>query len=411
MPRPLSRRLSIRGRRMLAAAVILGVLSTTACVSAPPRPTPTGNLRLTLGTLLPVAAGLGEIGPRTQAAVALAVADIAAARAGITVTTVPRDGSSDSAGAVTELLSAGVSGVIGSASSGLAKGNMERFARAGVVQISPSEGATELTTSPDAGLFWRTAPTDSLRGRALGNQILSDGALRVGILYANDSAGSATESGLVDALAEGGAASIPEIFEPGASDFTGALDRILLMNPDALVVISGPELQAIAAQLSMRAFDLKKLYGIDRNVGVLENGAVDAAGARFAVAGAPTSPALAARLPPLGSSSDATVVDRSFSPEAYDAAVLLALAALEAQSTEGRALASRLRDVSSGGVRCVSFAACSRMIAAGTDINFDGQSGKISWNDHGDVTVAQTRIFRLAGGNVPVLLKLESSER
>lgn len=60
---------------------------------------------------------------------------------------------------------------------------------AGRVLFSPSNTDAGLTTVDDKGLYFRTAPPDSLQGRALADVILRDGPHKIVLVARKDSYG------------------------------------------------------------------------------------------------------------------------------------------------------------------------------------------------------------------------------
>ena len=90
---------------------------------------------------------------------------------------------------------------------------------------------------------------------------------------------------------------------------------------------------------------------------------------------------------------DAKLTDFSYAPESYDAVVLIALAAEQGKGTDGKTIAANLKSVSSGGTKCTSFKECKDLIAAGTDIDYDGVSGPVEFDDNGDPSVATMGVY------------------
>ena len=84
------------------------------------------------------------------------------------------------------LLGQGVSAVIGAASSGVSKTVINQITGAGVIQFSPANTSPDFTTWDDKGLYWRTAPSDVLQGKVLGNYMATCGAQTVGMVVLND---------------------------------------------------------------------------------------------------------------------------------------------------------------------------------------------------------------------------------
>ncbi len=85
----------------------------------------------------------------------------------------------------------------------------------------------------------------------------------------------------------------------------------------------------------------------------------------------------------------------TYTTNTYDAVVLLALAYLKAGSAEPDALAGALVEVSNPPGRCISYENCAMQIQnKDTDINYEGLSGPIDFDDKGDIGVAVYRILR-----------------
>lgn len=366
------------------------------------------DLTLKIGTILPQTGTLAVLGPPEFAGVDLAVKDINDAKAGITVDVEHKDSGDTTTDIATQsataLLADGVSAVVGAASSGVSKTFIDQVTQAGVVQISPANTSPDFTDYPDDGFYWRTAPSDVLQGRILGNKILADGKTNVAILYMNDAYGTGLEENLKASLTDGGATITgEEIFEPASTDFTSAIQTLLAGNPDALVVISFDELTTIAEQLAGQGFDFSKLYGVDGNYGVIgeDDTNVDIAGAQFTNPGVLAPEDFQAKLQDLVKSQGADPLTVfSYAAESYDATTLLALAALQGGATDGTTIRDNLAAVSEDGTECKSFAECAKLIAAGEDIDYTGISGPITFDPKtGDPTEAYVSIFKYSAGN------------
>lgn len=366
-----------------------------------------GDLSLKIGTILPQTGTLAVLGPPEIAGVDAAVVDINDAKAGITIEAEQKDSGDTTTDIATQsaasLIADNVSAIIGAASSGVSKTFIDQVTQAGVVQISPANTSPDFTTYEDDGYYWRTAPSDVLQGRILGNKILGDGKTNVSILYMNDAYGTGLEKNIKETLEAGGAAVVAEeIFEPASTDFNSALTSVLAPNPDALVVISFDEIKTIAEQLSAKGFDFSKLYGTDGNYGVITeaDSNVNIAGAQFTNPGVQASDDFQSKLQALVTSqgNDALTVF-SYAPESYDATVLTALASLQGKATDGATIRDNLKTVSEGGTKCTTFADCAKLIADGEDIDYDGLSGPISFDDNGDTSEASVSIYKYGAGN------------
>jgi hypothetical protein len=102
---------------------------------------------------------------------------------------------------------------------------------------------------------------------------------------------------------------------------------------------------------------------------------------------------------------DPDLNDFSYAAESYDAAVLVALAAIAAQSVEPRDIADNLVSVSRDGTACETFADCKELLEAGEEIDYNGISGPISFSDAGDPTEATIGIYEYGPDNTYSILE------
>jgi len=80
-------------------------------------------------------------------------------------------------------------------------------------------------------------------------------------------------------------------------------------------------------------------------------------------------------------------VDSVFSSQSYDCAITIALAAHAAGSNDPAAIQAEMVNVTRGGEKCSTFAACAGIIDAGGDVDYDGASGPIDFLDAGEPSV------------------------
>ena len=214
---------------------------------------------LTIGTLLPETGNLAFLGPPEVAGVQLAINDINAAGGvlGAPVNLVTGDSGDTSTDTATQtvdrLLQSGVNAIIGAASSGVSQSVINTIVGAGVVQFSPANTSDIFTTYDDKGLYFRTAPADTLQARALADLIGADGNNTVGILALNDPYGTGlaenTANNLIgDGLPEDSIKTI--IYDPTAANFDSEVQQMTDFNPDAIVVIGFEESSRIIQALN-----------------------------------------------------------------------------------------------------------------------------------------------------------------
>ena len=396
-------------RAALAGVAILGAATIvlSGCSGTSGGSTPSKTLTLNLGTILPQTGSLATLGPPAIEASNMAVADINAAKQGIKINITQKDSGDTSTNiatqSVTALLAAGDTAILGAESSSTSLTVIDQISKAGVVEISPANTSPTFTTYADNGFYWRTAPSDVLQGKVLGQKVLKDGATNVAVIYQNDSYGTGLDTNVTKAITDGGGTVTQNIaFDVAATDFTTEINQALATNPDALVVISFDQIKTIAQELATAGFDFKKFYGSDGNFGVIDPSYTNAdiAGAQFTNPGVNVAGAFKTKLDKFtASAGDKALTAYSYAPESYDAVVLLALAALQGGKTDGTTLKENLQSVSEDGTKCTTFTDCAKLIAAGKDINYDGLSGPITFAASGDPQQAYISIYKYATGN------------
>ena len=87
-----------------------------------------------------------------------------------------------------------------------------------------------------------------------------------------------------------------------------------------------------------------------------------------------------------------------YAAEAYDSVVITALAAIVAQ-TDGNALADEIVGLTRDGTVCRSFEECRELLRTGTDIDYDGKSGKFTMNGRGEVVETNYSIVEFGSDN------------
>ncbi len=415
---PLWRTVALLGAASLALAACGGddtsSTSSESATSAGAAAAAQGDGQLVLGTLLPQTGSLAFLGPPEFAGVKLAVKDIneAGGVLGKDVTEIDSDSgdtSTDIASqSVDRLLSQKADAVIGAASSSVSLTVIDKITQNGVVMFSPANTSDAFTTYNDKGLYFRSAPPDVLQGRVLGDLILSDGYANVGILALQDSYGTGLAANVKKAVEGGGGQVVAEkIYDPKAANFAADVGEVLAAKPDAIALISFDEATKIVPELVKQGFDMSKVYWCDGNLSnsyTFPPGTIE--GVKGTLPGVVADDSFRKRLLEV----DPSLKDFSYAPESYDAATLIALAAEAAKNDSGTAIASKLEDVSKGGEKCTTFADCKKLLDAGTDIDYDGVSGPIEFNDAGDPTEATIGIYQYGADNKYTFLEAKSGK-
>ncbi|WP_298459898.1 ABC transporter substrate-binding protein [uncultured Cellulomonas sp.] len=364
---------------------------------------------LVIGSLLPVTGSLAFLGPPEIAGVDLAVQEINEAGGVLDqdVEIIHAD-SSDAENAevatqsVTDLISQDVSVIIGAASSSVTLNVVDDITGAEIVQISPANTSTQLSGYDP--YYFRTAPSDVLQGRALGNLLAQDGHATVGFLVFNDDYGITLRDQAKEAYEAAGGTVVygnpGQEFDPASDDvIASVVTAALATNPDALVVISFDQTKLLVPALAAAGFDTSKLYFVDGNLadyssdfeaGVLE-------GSKGTLPGANAAGEFRERLLEV----DPDLTDFAYSAESYDAVILSALAAVRGEGTDGPTIQENLAAVSGadGGTECSGFAECAELIRDGEDIDYTAVSGAGPFNEDNDPSAALIGIYQYGPDN------------
>ena len=383
--------------------------------AAVPASTGTTDVALKIGTLLPTTGELAFLGPPEIAGTNLAIEEINAAGGvlGKPVEIIHRDSGDTQTDiatqSVTNLLSQDVSAIIGAASSGVSKTVIGQITGAGVIQFSPANTSPDFTTWDDNGLYWRTAPSDVLQGRTLGNYIMTCGAQTVGMIVLNDAYGTGLASNVRSSVeSAGGQIIAEEMFNEGDSQFSSQVDAVAAADPDAIVIISFQQATSIVPLLTAKGVEPTQMFFVDGNTSDfsddLDPGTLE--GAQGTIPGPFASDNFKEALLAI----DPALKDWSYAGESYDAVTMTALAAEAAGSTDGAAIAAELQGVSAEGEKCFDYAGCVTILRGGGDIDYDGYSGPVTFDENGDPTEAYIGIYQFDADNKPVPSRSEQGK-
>lgn len=372
---------------------------------------PREDLALTVGTALPVTGNLAFLGPPEIAGTEYAKSVINEANLSIQVDLIQGDsGDTDNKAYETEiprLLNEDVSAIIGAASSGVSLQFIDQVTGAGVIQFSPANTSAEFTEYDDNGLYFRTAPSDVLQGEVLGTLIAGDGHETLGLMVLNDSYGTGLAEFTTQAFeAAGGEVVAAPTYNTGDTTFDAQISELLAADPDAIALITFEEVSTMIPSI-VSSFPAENLYFVDGNLKNFGDQfpAGTLAGAKGTLPGlsVDTITEFTDGLQEFWTGEgNEPLEDYSYAAESFDAVILVALAALEANSTDPGEIASKLQEVSGGtgeGEKCDSFEACAQIIIDGGTADYDGISGPITFNEVGDPTEAEIGIYQFGEDN------------
>ncbi len=369
--------------------------TSTAAVTTSTSPSRADDGQLLIGVLLPTTGPGAQLGAPMVEAVREAVGRINAAGGvlGQEVELVEIDeGSSASASlAFDTILNEGVDAIIGPASSLVALSDLDIAVAAGVLTCSPSATALSLDEFPDDGLFFRTAPSDSLQARAIAQVAEQTGAPTMAIAFLDDPYGR----GLRDAVrtsARGRNLTVLTTvgFSGDDDDLTDEVAQLLADDPGVVAVLGdrddGGRFVA-ALDEAIGASGAVPPVIVNDAVRDMTSAAVESLSADFRASLRGVAPVAIVETDP-----ELTGV---FAANAYDCANLIALAAVQAGSDAPRLIASQMASVSVGGSVCRSFEACADRIGRGLQVDYDGPSGNAELSTRtGDPTSGRFEVFR-----------------
>ncbi|RVX39588.1 amino acid/amide ABC transporter substrate-binding protein (HAAT family) [Nonomuraea polychroma] len=410
---PVGRALAVVAATSLALTACGGGGSNTATQTSPSAPASSaapatkGDGTLTLGTLLPQTGSLAFLGPPEFAGVDLALKEIneAGGVLGKPVAKMDTDSGDTTTNiasqSVDKLLAQKADAIIGAASSSVSESVIDKITGAGVVHFSPANTSDVFTTINDRGLYFRTSPPDKLQGRVLGDLIVADGNDTVAIMAMQDSYGTGLADQVQKTVTDGGGEVVERVdYDPKAADFSADVSKIKAKNPKGIVLIGFEETSKVIQELVKQGLPATKhkWYMVDGNTSntnyvKMPKGTLK--GVKGTIPGAAAPEDFQKKLLEVNKDLE----DFSYAPESYDAANLIALAAEAAKSDAGVDIAAKLAEVSKGGEKCKSFKECVDLLKAGKDIDYEGVSGPVEFNEAGDPAVATIGIYQYGDDN------------
>ena len=362
---------------------------------------------LVFGGLLPETGSLAFLGPPEFAGLELAVAEVntLAAQFGLpAVEYFPGDSgdNGDVANAtVDRLLAENVDVFIGAASSGVSLTVIDKITQAGKIHFSPANTSPVFTTYDDNGLYFRTAPSDVVQGAALADMMINDGAATAVFLVLNDSYGTGLLEYSSGPYQDAGGEVLAEIiYDPQAENFDAEIAEAVGADADAIVIIGFDETSKILTGLieAGQGPADKLIYGTDGNMGNALAAAFDDPTVVAGMKGTLPGVDVAGELPEFRDrllEVDPDLTDFSYAAETYDAVMVTVLAnLLTGQTGDAVAIATAINDVTRGGQKCTTLLECGLLLQGGvTDIDYDGVSGPLEFNDAGEPTEASILIL------------------
>ncbi len=273
---------------------------------------------------------------------------------------------------------------------------------AAIPTVSFSATSPALSSIADSDFLFRTALSDISQGPVLARVAREQGFDNVGLLFVDDAWGRGL-AGAFEAAWDGAIKDVP--VDRDQTSFLSALRESASADAQALVVIAfeSAALAMVREAIDHGLYDKFVFGDAAKRPSLVRSLGGDRLGDMFGTgpASAPASAASAAWEAAYLAEYGALPV-LSYVKEAYDATVALALAAQAAGRTDGTAIRNRLRAVGgSPGTVVIAgprgVAEGLRILADGGEIDYEGASGSVDWDENGDLRRGHIGIWRFTG--------------
>ena len=369
---------------------------------------------LELGLLAPAPGLLNTLFEGQVRGVDAAVQDIAEAGGvlggplNVTSTQAPLGGST--ADAVRTAIDAGAQVLVGPAGSNDAAQVRSELQQAGAIACSASASVPGLAADQAQFGLFRTALPDDVVVSYLADAIVArrdeqapDAAWKIAIVARSDDYGLSVGNALAASLESRGLDPSVIGYRPQRVLFVGLGSEVTTSTPDLTVIVSYEEGAAIVTELTRSGLDPATMVGLDSFLRP-----------RIATIAAPDGDATAIDgLTMIGTTGNRAFLQRLIadddnaqianSAQAYDCAMILALATEAVADGSSATMSDAIRDVTAGGVTCTTYADCLDKLRAGDDIDFDGASGKLAIDEAGDPTFGRFTTATIEGGELSIV--------
>jgi len=269
-----------------------------------------------------------------------------------------------------------VNAIMGADCSGVTTAVLKNVAMPnGIVMISPSATSPALSTEPDNGLFFRTAPSDARQGEVIADLLIEKGFKIAALSHTNNDYGKGLAASIErNFISKGGKITITASHEDGKADYSAEVAALAQAGGDILIVAGYLDQGGkgiIQASLDADAFNkfflpdgmigdsLPKAIGSDLNGSIGSVPGTDSPGAAkyselAKIAGFESGP---------------------YGPESYDAAALIMLAMEKSKSTKSNVFKNSVMDVANAPGEKIfpgELGKALSLIRAGKDIDYVG---------------------------------------
>lgn len=396
---------------VLVMVVVLFLLGVTGSVIA--------HDTVKIGMLVSLTGGLAPFGPPIQHGADLAIEQIndAVAPYEWELVLVVRDSGTapavgrDAAAKLVEI--DGVPALIGALSSGVTLAISSVTIPSQVVLISPASTSAAITDLEDNDYVFRTVISDAFQGVVQADLAVDLGFKTVSVIYVNNAYGKGLAQVFKENFeAKGGRVPTMVPYEEAKPSYRSEVEKVMQGNPDAVNFIAYP-------------VDGNKQLVTAIEIGYQGKFLFSDGMKGEAVAGGPASKFIEGSFGTVAGALEVAVLeqftadfDAKFEPstvpynrEAYDAAVLIALAIGRAgeaffemsRAEQGQAIRDNLRAVANPPGEEVTYGELKKafdLLKEGKEINYQGVSGPIVLDANGDISVGAIEIWVIRDGKI-----------
>ena len=284
--------------------------------------------------------------------------------------------------------------IIGPSCSGATNGMAQSITiPAGVALLSDTATSPAISELDDNDLVFRVAPSDAYQGRSLAELAWANGYRKLAVTYANDDYNAGLAAVFEAAFQElGGVIAGSQLHEPNKASYRSELSTLAGSGGEGLAVFAYYGSSGITIlRNSLENGLFGKFLGAD---GMMDNSVIEQLGADAlrgnVMLSQPASDteglsykAFAEAFTAAGNEASAPFVTHG-----YDVAFLIALAVEKAGTADRGMISAALREVANAPgmvIRPGEWQKAKEAIAAGQDVNYEGASGAIEFDENGDV--------------------------
>ena len=284
--------------------------------------------------------------------------------------------------------------VIGPSCSGATNGMAQSVTiPAGVAMLSDTATAPGISELEDNDLVFRVAASDAYQGRSLAERAWEQGYRALAVTYANDDYNAGLAKVFETAFKElGGTVTASQMHEPDKASYRSELSTLAGAGGEGLALFAYYGSSGITILRNSLENDLfGKFLGAD---GMMDSSVIEQIGADALrgniLLSQPASDTEGASYKAFAEAFTAAGHDPSapFVAHGYDVAFLAALAIEKAGGADRSRIPAALREVANAPgtiIRPGEWEKARKAIAAGEDVNYEGASGAIEFDDNGDV--------------------------